>query len=174
MRHSKSKETSANFSWSLSKIIFNYRNCLAPCSVENVFGMSTVIFWPPEKQRNSPQKATGVSSATVYIHNYLKSRIFAHYTSPGTCNSDDVNTNSARFIDSNRYKGFPVKASEFNRKENKYFGSVRGSVHFQCYKCFTKYKMLNINTINLSSNIHSSFSEADLFFQVFLPIQRTD
>jgi len=87
-----------------------YRNC---CRYRKC------IFRAPEQQRNSPQKATSVSIASVYIHSHLRNSVSAHYASSGTCHSEDVNRNRTRFIDSSRYKGFSVKAIEFNRKENK-------------------------------------------------------
>jgi hypothetical protein len=61
--------------------IFNYRICRARRIFENVFEILCTVFRILRIMMPlSPQKATSVTLATIYVHNYLRNRKSARYT----------------------------------------------------------------------------------------------
>lgn len=70
-----------------TKRIFNYRLCRARRIIENVFGIMSSIFLVVRKvMLLSPEKATMVVLACIYLHNFLRKSKHSRnvYTPPGT------------------------------------------------------------------------------------------
>ncbi|XP_049813146.1 putative nuclease HARBI1 [Schistocerca nitens] len=121
--------------------IFNYRACRARIVIENVFGIISAIYRVLRKQMLlSPEKATVVALACVYLHNFLQNRKSQSYRPAGTYDGegDDGNVIPGSWRDTPTVleplprTGRRTSLLNDNRREYaEYFCSIQGSIPWQ-------------------------------------------
>lgn len=127
--------------------IFNYRLCRARRIIENVFGILSAVFRVLRTEMQvTPEKATSIVLAAIYIHNFLRNNASTRYTPAGTFDSEDVEGNvipgswrATENTSGHNQQLHKIKTRTSNLADNRkefgeYFCSIQGSIPWQYNK----------------------------------------